>query len=278
MAIPKLIHQTLKNKSQISPLLQANLQNLRYLNPNWDHRLYDQKDMHKFILNFYGSDMIKSFDRIDPIYGAARADFFRYLLIYEFGGVYLDIKSTCNRKLDEVLSENDCFILSQWRNDDGDYYRGWGRHPEFGVESEYQQWHIIAAPHHPFLKSVISTVKTNVDKYNPVRDGVGMMGVLRLTGPIAYTLAIKPIETFHNHRVVNITDLGFEYSIFDKVPISDISDLYGGNHYSKLNEPIITLSRSRFLIFLLEKLLLKVIRILLPKSLRRVIKRSFRRA
>ena len=38
--------------------------------------------------------------------------FFRYLLMYEIGGVYLDIKSTANKKLDDVLEENDAFILS----------------------------------------------------------------------------------------------------------------------------------------------------------------------
>ena len=275
MAIPKLIHQTLKNKLNIAPILEANVEKLKYLNPNWDHRLYDQKDMRKFVLNCYGDDIIKSFDSINPIYGAARADFFRYLLMYELGGVYLDIKSTCNRRLDDVLSEDDSFVLSQWRNNDGDCYQGWGKHPEFGVEFEYQQWHIIAIPRHPFLKSVIATVKTNIDQYNPIRDGVGRIGVLRLTGPIAYTLAIKSIEKLHKHRLVDLIDFGFKYSIFDDCSTSDLSRLYGNDHYSNLRKPIVNLSIYRSIIYYIETCLLRIIRIASTGSLQRLIKRQF---
>ena len=167
------------------------------------------------------------------------------------------------------------FVLSQWRNNDGDCYQGWGRHPEFGVESEYQQWHIIATPRHPFLKSVISTVKTNIDRYDPIRDGVGRIGVLRLTGPIAYTIAIKSIKTLHKHRLVDIIDFGFKYSIFDDCSISDISHLYGNDHYSNLRRPIVNLSIYRCLIYYIENCLLKIVRISSPGSLQRLIKRQF---
>ncbi len=38
-----------------------------------------------------------------PRYGVVLADIFRYLVIYNEGGVYLDIKSTVNRPLDEII-------------------------------------------------------------------------------------------------------------------------------------------------------------------------------
>ena len=272
MAIPKIIHQTLKNKYSISPVLEANIQNLIHLNQNWDYRLYDDEDIRKFLLTYYGSDIIRTFDSINPLYGAARADFFRYLLMYEQGGVYLDIKSTASRRLDDVLSEDDCFILSQWSNNEG---QGWGRHPDFGVESEYQQWHIIATPRHPFLKSVISTVKTNIDRYNPIRDGVGSIGVLRMTGPIAYTLAIKPLVILYKHRLVNIIELGFKYSIFDNIMSADFTALYGDKHYSRLREPIVVLRGKRLISFRIQNFLLKISRKFFPALLRRAMMRFF---
>jgi inositol phosphorylceramide mannosyltransferase catalytic subunit len=272
MAIPKIIHQTLKNKSGISPILEANIQNLSYVNPNWDYRLYDDEDIRKFLLRYYGGDIIRTFDSINPLYGAARADFFRYLLMYEHGGVYLDIKSTSSRRLDDVLCEDDCFILSQWSNNEG---QEWGRHPDCGVESEYQQWHIITTPRHPFLKSVISTVKTNIDRYNPIRDGAGFLGVLRVTGPIAYTLAIKPVTTLHKHRLVNIIDLGFQYSVFGNIMNADLADLYGGKHYSRLREPIVVPSRSRIISFRIQNFLLRMSRKIFPALLRRTMRRFF---
>jgi len=195
--------------------------------------------------------------------------------MYELGGVYLDIKSTCNRALDDVLSANDFFVLSRWRNNNGDCYQGWGSHPAFGVESEYQQWHIIATPRHPFLKSVISTVKTNIDRYDPMRDGVGRIGVLRVTGPIAYTFAIKSVEKLYNHRVVDITDFGFQYSIFDNAKTTDMSPLYGGNHYSNVQNPIVNIGGIRFTIYFIQKLTLRIVRLFFPRSLQRLIKHTF---
>ena len=186
--------------------------------------------------------MLTYYDRINPLYGAARADLFRYLLLYEHGGVYLDIKSTIDRALDDVLRLDDVYLLSQWRNRRGQVYQDWGvHHPSIdGVLNEYQQWHIAAAPKHPFLAAVIAKVRRNIDGYNPFRDGVGKSGVVKLTGPIAYTSAIQPIERYHRHRLVDIEDLGFRYSIFP----STGSNKYGhveifASHYTILSAPII---------------------------------------
>ena len=133
MAIPKLIHQTLRNTIDLNPILAANIFKLKQLNPNWAHRFYDNNDQRMFISKFYGAEVLKSFDKINAQYGAARADFFRYLLVYELGGVYLDIKSTANKALDDVLRNDDAFILSQWANKAGEPYENWGKHPEFGI-------------------------------------------------------------------------------------------------------------------------------------------------
>ena len=50
-----------------------------------------------YIRREYGESILSCYLRIDPVYGAARADLFRYLLLYRTGGVYLDIKSAARR-------------------------------------------------------------------------------------------------------------------------------------------------------------------------------------
>ena len=75
----------------------------------------------------------------------------------------------------------------------GEPFEGWGLHPECGPYGEYQQWHIIAAPQHAFLRATISAVMWNIDNYSIEHHGVGKPGVLRTTGPIAYTKAITPL-------------------------------------------------------------------------------------
>ena len=78
---------------------------------------------------------------LSPIsnYGAAKADLFRYLLIYAYGGVYLDLKSTVEKPLSESLSGNESFILSHWANSD---YGNYIELKDFGCR-EYIQWCIV---------------------------------------------------------------------------------------------------------------------------------------
>src|SRR5665213_1678332 len=101
MAIPRIIHQTVPDKNNMRPEFRDNVSRLQSLNKNWEHRLYDDQEIRDFIVDSYGSETIDYYERINPLYGAARADFFRYLLLYKFGGVYLDIKSTASKSLDD---------------------------------------------------------------------------------------------------------------------------------------------------------------------------------
>lgn len=214
--IPRVIHQTFMTK-KLPAELQENVDNLKRLNPGWKHIIHDDDDIKQFIEENYGPGILTYYERINPRYGAARADLFRYLLLYKCGGVYLDIKSTCTRPLDEVLQPDDRYILSKWRNKPGESHEGFGTSKEVAhlAGGEYQQWHIIAAPGHPFLKAVLETVLTNIDNYRPWLHGTGGIGVLRLTGPLAYTLAIQPLLPTAAYRAVaNETVVGLQYNIY----------------------------------------------------------------
>jgi mannosyltransferase OCH1-like enzyme len=214
-AVPKIIHQTFYERS-LPPQLQANVDRLRTSNPGWEYRFYDDADVARFIQENYPPLVWQYFQRLDARYGAARADLFRYLLLYKVGGVYLDIKSSATRPLDSVLRPDDRFLLSQWLHR-SEEQQAWGGHDEIrGLPGgEYQQWHIVCAPGHPFLKAVIETVLSNMDRYDPHLHETGKRGVLRVTGPIPYTLAIHRIQAAHPHRVVDSRDdLGFEYNLY----------------------------------------------------------------
>jgi mannosyltransferase OCH1-like enzyme len=214
-AIPRIIHQTYFSHELPDPI-RANVENIRALNPGWEYRFYDDTAIISFIRANYSPEILDYFNRIDSRYGAAKADLFRYLLMYKVGGVYLDIKSQARMPLDEVLKSDDRFLLSVWEDKFGECH-GWGDHYELRhiPAGEFQQWHIVCAPGHPFMKSVLENVLSNVRKYTPAIHGVGKPGVLRVTGPIAYTLAIHPILEQHPYRQVDSRyDLGFEYNIY----------------------------------------------------------------
>lgn len=246
--IPKILHQTYFSATDepaiLPPEILQNIERIKALNPNWEHRLYGRDEITRFIGEHYGARILEYFERIDPAYGAARADFFRYLLMYRCGGVYLDVKSTITGALDDFLHADDTFILSQWKNQPQEEFAGWGLHYEVKeIEGgEFQQWHIIAAPGHPFLRAVILQVLTNIDLYIPGLHGVAKNGVLRATGPMPYTLAIAPLLRPDNHRMVS-DDAAFplKYSIYGYDAHFDVFK----SHYSRLTIPVVRIGPAK---------------------------------
>ena len=244
---------TMSDKNKLHPIFSKNIDALKKKNKVWKFKFFDDNERREFIEKNYDHEFVELYDSIDPNYGAARADYFRYLLIYKMGGIYLDVKSSCNQKFDDVINQDDEFILSRWSNKPKSRYFGWGRHASLGWKSEFQQWHVIAKPGHPFLKAVIDRVTLNLKKYQPLRDGVGKFGVLNLTGPIAYTNAISPIKNKYHHRLVDIEDLGFDYSIIRSLGSKKKHSKFMTSNYRKLIRPIIKMSLAKTLKFYFVK-------------------------
>ena len=238
-AIPRIIHQTFPTR-QLPDEIQENNARLKAMNPSWEYRFYEDEDISNFIRQNYNNKVLEYYNRINSAYGAARADLFRYLVIYKCGGVYIDIKSTGTLPLDSVLKDSDSFLVSHWQNKKNEEYEGFGFHWDLDVpDGEFQQWHVISAPSHPFLKAVIETIFTNIDLYLPSLHGVGQYGVMRVTGPITYTKSILPIMPLHRYRMVDAAaDLGLKYSIYAKFSHMKI---YKAKHYTVLKEPIVRL-------------------------------------
>lgn len=229
--IPKIVHQTFPTKN-LPPELLTNLDYMKNTNPDWEFRLYDDKDIEAFIKTEYPA-LLRYYQKINPSYGAAKADFFRYLLLYKVGGVYLDIKSSVSKKLDEITISERKYILAHWSND-------YGRHTSIPNPSgEFQQWHIVAVAGHPFLKAVIENVCQNIKTYNPIFHESGYYGVLKLTGPIAYTLAIESLREKHPHVVGLDVDFGLVYSIYNNGLKNGGHTKLFKKHYIQLKEPII---------------------------------------
>ncbi|KAA8733307.1 hypothetical protein F4V57_08770 [Acinetobacter qingfengensis] len=244
--IPKTIHQTYH--STVLPVeIKRIVERLKLKNPDWEYKFYDDNQCSLYILKNYGKEMLNLYNLINPSYGAAKADFFRYLLLYKEGGIYLDIKSSCEIPLSELIKPEDEFFISNWPNENGEFKRAGLkielRHIPYG---EYQQWYIITKPNSPFLKAVIDHVIYNIKHYNPWKHSVAKRGVLKLTGPIVYTLAIHPLRPNFSHRYARSHQIfSLEYTLLknnsDHIKIMR-------NHYSLISEPII-LPRTNYEIF-----------------------------
>lgn len=234
MAIPKKLIQ-FANRGYVDKSIEENIRHIKQLNKGWTHILFDEIQAKEFIENNYGSFVVDTFHSISDNYWPARADLFRYLIMFKFGGVYLDIKSSMSKPLDSFLRESDDYLLSHW----GKSFPGWGNHPELGKLPCFQQWFIICSPSHPFLSLTLANVLENIRHYEPGRVGVGKKGVLRLTGTIPYSRSIYRLKNFHPYRIFDSEKVGLIYSIFGTKENPLKHENKTNNHYSRQTSAII---------------------------------------
>lgn len=224
--IPRILHQTFRSRRPLAPQLERCIRVNQDLNPDWEYRYYDDVLAEEVVEAQLGSAFVDIYRRIDPHYGASKADIFRYACIYQFGGCYLDIKSICTRPLSTVIAESDQCLLSYW---DTERYPGFGIHQELPNAREFQQWFIMASPRHPLIESALMQAKGNLERYSYFRNRFGQMTVLRTTGPIAFTKAVEPLLSTCQHRIVSsLTDLGLEYEGF--ATLDERVELIGKNY------------------------------------------------
>lgn len=198
--IPKHIYQTYESWKDVPDAFKKRIQKFCAINNDYTYHFYNAKDREKYILNTYGKEMYNIYNSINKDYGAAKADLFRYLIIYERGGVYLDIKSYPLEPLNNIIAHDDKMLLSCWHKKIWDLQLSTG----FG---EFQNWFVIASPKNYNLSCVIHLVIQKI-LYSTPQQYKGKIGVLNLTGPITYTEALK-----HNLYTNNYT---FKKNSYDK--------------------------------------------------------------
>jgi hypothetical protein len=212
--IPRILWQTSKDRSKISPELMGCVNALKAMNPSWEHRLFDDESQLAALREVCSDRFLRAYARIQPRYGAARADLFRYVMVYLHGGAYLDLKSGTTRPLDEILRPDDHFIISQWDNGPDGMFPGIGTRKTLKVPGgEYEQWFVIASPGHPFLKETLERALHNIENFNPFVFGYGGKGVLNVMGPNLYTHAIRSLERDFPNRHICAWPEGLRYTM-----------------------------------------------------------------
>lgn len=202
MAIPKTIYQTFKS-SKLPLLTRWHIYIMKKRNPEYDYQFYDDQMIDDFIEKEYGSDIFDLYKRINV--GAAKADFFRYAILYKKGGVYLDIDSLLVSKLGKFILPTDCAIIS---------------HESHG--GFFVQWALVYEAGHPFLQKTLEVVIDNL------KNNTYPFDVHKMTGPTAYTQAV--IECLNNNNNLNYRLMGsdFEGNFQFSYPMSKLF-LYGLN-------------------------------------------------
>ena len=169
MPIPKIIWQTFyQSIDKLHPIIQEQNRKIRELNPNYEYRFLNDDDIENFIkIEFKDNPKIQEcFDRLNIM--VAKVDLWRYLALYKYGGIYLDMDSSINRPLDGLILPNDNAILTAEGN-----------------KEKFVQWALIFGPNHPILKHTIDHIIDNITHNRYPND------ILRMTGPGAFTQGIN---------------------------------------------------------------------------------------
>ena len=238
--IPRVCHQTWHTKD-LAPGIKSIIKQNKMKNLNMRFKLYDNKECDLYIHNNFSPVIYQAYQKINPKYGAARADFFRYCILYNEGGVYLDIKSRLTTKLfGNIIKPNDICVLDIKRK----YQADWRFHMDYGT---YGQWLLMFAKGHLYLKNMISLmVETIHNDTVPTPYGLSLFSkatskkeqVMRMTGPDAFAVAIhKSIITEGiRHREVSYKQIGY---IAGDNYLKLLYRKSGRTHYSQLTEPIL---------------------------------------
>ena len=136
--IPKIIHQTWKDDH-----LKKDLENLwTSKNPNYEYNFYNDNDIEKIIKENFDQRIYKCYKRL--IAGAAKADFFRYCIIYLEGGIYCDIDFIPHVGFDDFISKELEIVVC----DD-----------QYGLFNAF----IASKPKHDFFLSLIDKICNQID-------------------------------------------------------------------------------------------------------------------
>jgi mannosyltransferase OCH1-like enzyme len=158
--IPKIIWQTcLSDYNDLPEYVKVCSDSWKNNNEGWEYRYLTHEDCYKMILDNYDQDMADIYLNID--HPQIKADFWRYLSIYKFGGVYIDIDVISFSNIDSFLPQDkDAFFIPI-------------KNPIADRKTEYAMWFFGCSPENPILKEVIELMISklkSLDSYSIASD------------------------------------------------------------------------------------------------------------
>lgn len=107
MIFEKHIHQIwLQGNEHMPEKFQTNVDELRNLHPDWKYTLWDDMKIIKLLRsknNIFGDSLIDIYYKLQYLH--QKVDFARYVILYEYGGAYVDMDAKNIHSMDNLLVE-----------------------------------------------------------------------------------------------------------------------------------------------------------------------------
>jgi mannosyltransferase OCH1-like enzyme len=170
-------------------------------NTEFNFYFFDDADIDEYMAaNWSGRPIFDIYSNL--IFGAARADVWRYCILYDHGGIYLDFDSSLSFRLDDIPVDADELIsfesnllntiVSRRYTPNRSFFRNSklvaGRldHPDNVV----LQWLLVARKGHPILERTISHIEKYAYFYRGRKVQSVRRAVCNYTGPVAFTRSV----------------------------------------------------------------------------------------
>lgn len=153
--IPKIIHQVWEGATE--PVMPERLRILseswREKNPSWEYRLWHQADMEELVKQDF-PDFEETYFNLE--HNVQRWDAIRYMILYQYGGLYADLDTECLEPIDKML-QNKIYCF--------------GEEPLehcaiFSVDNLVRNAIIATMPKQKFFLSVLNEIKNSLGQYN----------------------------------------------------------------------------------------------------------------
>lgn len=131
--VPAIIHQTWRNAYSIPENWQQASNSCRALHSNYQYRFWSDREARRLIAKEFPC-LLETFDAYP--YDIQRADVIRLVVLYVYGGIYLDLDIVCLKSLDQLRTFP--FVLPRTR--------------PIGLSNDF----IVAQAKHPFLLQVLN--------------------------------------------------------------------------------------------------------------------------
>ena len=234
--IPKVVYQTWITRD-IHPVLQERREAMMKINPDYEFRLVTNAEMDQWVNDNFDGDIRDCYNMLSIV--TARCDFWRYLVLFKNGGIYLDFDSEILRPLGELIrDEDECIISGE------------------GCPNCYMQWGLITCANHPIFQYLIELIVNEIkevrflkrtDLHNTTGPTIFTRAIVdthyRSLGGVIYRWGLKrdydqtfTLKTGHTYRIY-----GLEYSGFFLFKHKDAHLMYEGTglvHWQKDHSPL----------------------------------------
>ncbi len=198
--LPNIVYQTWVNNS-LPWRMAKSIKIFREINKDFSFILYDHNERDKYMLESWGNRKIYQIYK-NSVFQSSKADIWRYCILFEKGGYYFDIKSSCKTPISKLKVSRGATISYEPHNTyippSLEIFKN-NKNIDLNV---ILNWAFGFKKKHPLLKIQIE----NIEKYSEFFKGKIFQNpkaaILAFTGPGMLTKSYRDYLKIHNKKII----------------------------------------------------------------------------